>query len=130
MPSKMEKMVFREVGRSNFIRAPKLHGSSLKFENRVRFPFLALSWVEESPLPWTYTYPLRPIRDKVLRQVAQIQVLLIDCTKEIGGMFRFHCSGTNKLTTRIQGSSTSYFSSLVNNRLHRVRNHQISDLIE
>jgi hypothetical protein len=77
-----ERDVIKELNKSNFPWAPKYHGSSLTFENPVGFPFITLSWIEGSPLSWTKTNPPRPTRDKVLRQVAEIQVALIECTKE------------------------------------------------
>jgi hypothetical protein len=79
-----EEYVFQELGHRNFPWAPKQHGSSLTFDNRVGYPFIALSWVAGSPLLWTRTDPPRRERDKVLRQIAEIQVTLIECTKGDG----------------------------------------------
>jgi len=77
-----EQRLLQELGSRDFPWVPKHHGSSLTFENLVGFPFMALSWIEGSPLSWTTTDPPRPVRDKVLRQVAEIQLTLIECTKE------------------------------------------------
>jgi hypothetical protein len=77
-----EQDVLQELGKRNFPWAPKHHGSSLTFENRVGFPFMALSWIDGSPLLWTTTHLPRPVRDKVLRQIAEIQMTLIECTQE------------------------------------------------
>jgi hypothetical protein len=77
-----EQDVLREIGRADFPWAPKCHGSSFTFENLVGFPFMVLSWIEGSPLFWTTTHPPRPVRDKVLSQIAMIQMCLIECTKE------------------------------------------------
>jgi hypothetical protein len=77
-----EQDVLQELGKTDFPWAPKHYGSSLTFENLVRFPFMALSWIEGSPLLWTPTDPPRPVRNKVLAQVAEIQMTLIECTKE------------------------------------------------
>jgi hypothetical protein len=52
--------------------APKCRGSSFTFKNAVGFPFLALSWIEGSPLAWTSTSPLRYIRNLVIAQLARI----------------------------------------------------------
>ncbi|KAF2844424.1 hypothetical protein T440DRAFT_484210 [Plenodomus tracheiphilus IPT5] len=98
-----ERCILQELGRTGFPWAPKYYGSSLTFDNLVGFPFMALSWIEGSPLVWTPTDPPRPIRDKVLRQVAKIQMALIECTKES------------------KSTATQYFSRLAANRLHRVR---------
>jgi hypothetical protein len=77
-----EQSVLQELGRTDFPWAPKHHGSSLTFENSAGFPFMALSWIYGSPLLWTLTDPPRPIRNKVLAQVAEIQLTLIKCTTE------------------------------------------------
>jgi hypothetical protein len=79
-----EENVFQELGHRNFRWAPKQLGSSMTFDNGVGFPFIALSWVAGSPLHWTSTDPPRRERDKVLRQIAEIQVTLIEGTKEDG----------------------------------------------
>lgn len=77
-----ERDVLQEVNRIAFPWAPTLHGSSLSFNNLVGFPIIALSWVEGSPLSWSATFPCRPIRNKVLVQVAEIQRCLIERTIE------------------------------------------------
>ncbi|KAF2786249.1 hypothetical protein K505DRAFT_260282, partial [Melanomma pulvis-pyrius CBS 109.77] len=56
--------------------------SSLTFKNLVRFPFIALSWIKGLPFSSSTTKLLRPVRDKVLGQVAEIQMALIECSKE------------------------------------------------
>jgi len=78
-----EQDLLQEIGATDFPWAPKHHGSSFTFENLVGYPFIVLSWIEGSPLFWTANYPLRPIRNKILGQVAKIQMSLIECTKEI-----------------------------------------------
>jgi hypothetical protein len=60
---------------------PKLCASSLKFDNELGWPFIALSWTEGSPLRWSDNTPPRPLRNKVLEQLANIQVSLIERTK-------------------------------------------------
>jgi aminoglycoside phosphotransferase (APT) family kinase protein len=89
-----EHNVLQELNKANFAWAPKLHGSSFTFENLIGFPFMALSWIEGSTLLWTMTDPPRPVRDKVLRQIAEIQMALIECTKE-DRMSRYHASCAN-----------------------------------
>ncbi|KAF1935922.1 hypothetical protein EJ02DRAFT_360414 [Clathrospora elynae] len=96
-----EQDVLQELGKTDFPWAPKHYGSSLTFENLVRFPFMALSWIEGSPLLWTPTDPPRPVRNKVLAQVAEIQMTLIECTKED------------------RGAAAQYFSRLIDNKLRR-----------
>lgn len=85
---RMEHEVLQEVRKAGFSWAPKCHGSSFTFENLVGFPFLALEWIEGRPLCWTPTEPLRPLRDKVLAQVAEIQMSLIECTKAESGYIK------------------------------------------
>ncbi|KAF1913309.1 hypothetical protein BDU57DRAFT_351133 [Ampelomyces quisqualis] len=99
-----EQCILHELSRIGFPWAPKYHGSSLTFDNVVGFPFMALSWIEGSPLVWTPTHPPRPVRDKVLGQVAEIQLALIERTQES------------------RGTATQYFSHLLASRLSRVRN--------
>lgn len=72
----------QEIGASGFPWAPRLHGFSSTFKNSVGCPFIVLSWIEGSPLLWTADYPPRLVRNKILRQVAEIQMSLIECTKE------------------------------------------------
>lgn len=83
-----EYEILQEVAVEALPWAPKCHGSSLTFENLVGFPFLVLSWIEGSPLRWTATHPPRPIRDKVLAQLASFHVFLIECTLE----HRMYCT--------------------------------------
>jgi hypothetical protein len=60
---------------------PKLCASSLTFDNELEWPFIALSWIEGSPLCWSEDTPTRPLRNKVLEQLASIQVSLVERTK-------------------------------------------------
>ncbi|CAI6336757.1 unnamed protein product [Periconia digitata] len=103
--------VLLEIGRMDFPWAPKCHGISLTFDTLVGFPFIILSWIEGSPLFWTSNYPARPIRNKLLCQIADIQVTLIERTTETS-------------------TATQYFSRLTDNKLRRVRNGEIPGLTE
>ncbi|KAH8691063.1 hypothetical protein GQ44DRAFT_744738 [Phaeosphaeriaceae sp. PMI808] len=107
-----EKDVLEEIGKTCFAWAPKYHDSSFTFENSIRFPFLALSWIKGSPLSWSTTHPPRPTRDKILSQVAEIQIALIECTKGF------------------RGTATQYFTRLSNNKLRRVRDGQLPGINE
>jgi hypothetical protein len=80
-----EHSILQGLGETDFPWAPKLHGCSFTFENLVGFPFVVLSWIEGSPLSWTMADPPRPTRNKVVRQIAVIQMTLIECTKEDSG---------------------------------------------
>jgi hypothetical protein len=81
-----EQDVLKKVESRSFTWAPKHHGSSLTFANHVGFPFMVLSWIDGCPLTWTSSYPTRPIRDKVLAQLAGIQISLIESTQEDSGL--------------------------------------------
>lgn len=80
-----EQNVLQMVWSKGFTWAPKHHGSSFTFANPVGFPFMVLSWIDGSPLHWTPSNPTRPIRDKILVQLAEIQISLIECTQEKRG---------------------------------------------
>jgi hypothetical protein len=77
-----EQLILQELGNTRFSWAPRYRGFSLTFDNTVGFPFMALSWIKGSPLRWTPMYLPRPIRNKLLYQVAEIQIALVECTKE------------------------------------------------
>ena len=64
--------------------APRCRGSSLSFNNAVRHPFMLLTWVNGVTLPWDETVPARAVRDKVLTQMAAIQLALIEYTYKDG----------------------------------------------
>ncbi|OAA67564.1 hypothetical protein ISF_03740 [Cordyceps fumosorosea ARSEF 2679] len=51
-----------------------MRGRSLSFDNPVKFPFLVLIWAEGSKPRWDDDSPPRPLRDKLLGQMAAIQV--------------------------------------------------------
>ncbi|MCJ1251339.1 hypothetical protein MMC30_008571 [Trapelia coarctata] len=107
-----EQDVLQEIGGTDFPWAPKHHGSSFTFENLVGYPFIVLSWIEGSPLLWTANYPPRPVRNKILGQVAEIQMSLIECTKEN------------------RGTATEYFSRIIGNKFRRVRNGHLPFITE
>jgi aminoglycoside phosphotransferase (APT) family kinase protein len=69
------------ISKTGFPWLPKLRETSLTFDNELGWPFIALSWVEGSPLHWDDSTPPRPFRNKVLEQLASIQVSLIESTK-------------------------------------------------
>lgn len=77
-----EARVLEELETKGFRWAAKLRGCSLTFDNAVGYPFLALTWISGSQLSWSDDFPTRPLRDKVLSQVAMIHASLIECTKE------------------------------------------------
>jgi hypothetical protein len=123
-----EREVLEEIGGIGLPWVPKHYGSSLTFGNVVGFPFMALSWFEGSPLLWTTTEPPRPVRNKVLHQIAKIQLTLIEYTKDYS-MFSTLLQVRISLTI-IGGTATEYFSRLSRNKLHRIRNGQLRDITE
>lgn len=76
-----EARVLEELEIKGFRWAAKLRGRSLTFNNAVGCPFIALTWIAGSPLSWSDDFPTRPLRDKVLSQIAVIHASLIECTK-------------------------------------------------
>lgn len=56
----------------------------LSSDNAVRYPFVVLTWIDGATLRWDENVPARAIRDKVLAQMAAIQVSLIECTEPNG----------------------------------------------
>jgi hypothetical protein len=122
-----EQSVLQELSRTDFPWAPKHYGSSLTFENLVGFPFMALSWIEGSPLRWTLTDPPRPVRNKVLAQVARIQMSLIECTKE-DSVSKYSPSKYRFLLIIAGGTAAQYFSRLIDNKLRRVRSGELAGI--
>ncbi|KAI0440989.1 hypothetical protein F4803DRAFT_444085 [Xylaria telfairii] len=101
---KMEVEILQMLEAKGFRWAPKCLGYSLSFDNPVRHPFIVLTWVEGSRLPWNKSFPKQPHRDSLLGQIASIQLSLIECTLE------------NRSTT-----AKAYFERLLKNRRARVR---------
>lgn len=77
-----EADVLEELGKKEFRWVAKLRGHSATFDNAVGHPFIAYSWIPGRQLSWSDGFPPRPIRDKVLGQVAVIHASLVECTKE------------------------------------------------
>ncbi|POR33507.1 Uncharacterized protein TPAR_06285 [Tolypocladium paradoxum] len=65
-----------------------------------------------TPLTWSKDFPTRPLRDKILRQVALIQEDLIEYTKE----------------PRV--TIAEHLERIINNRILRVRNGVLPEIIE
>ncbi|KAF2462932.1 uncharacterized protein BDR25DRAFT_247028 [Lindgomyces ingoldianus] len=90
--------------------SPRCRGQSLTFDNAVEHPFLVLSWFDGAQLSWSEDSPPRPVRDRVLGQMASIQLALIECTLENGS------------------TATAYFERLAGNRRTRVEEGRIPGL--
>lgn len=67
---------------SGFQRSPKLIHHDPGHDNPIKAPYLVLSWIPGTALEWTDTSPPEPqYREKILRQITNIQLELADCTK-------------------------------------------------
>ena len=74
--------VLELLNAKGFKWAPKLIGHDLSYDNEVGFPLIILSWLPGNPLRWNDDIPLhRCDRDKILQQITQIILQLIQCTK-------------------------------------------------
>lgn len=107
----MEVEIVQMLEAKGFRWAPKCRGYSLSFDNPLKHPFIVLTWIEGSRLPWNTSFPKQPHRDGLLRQIASIQLSLIECTLE------------NRSTT-----AKAYFERLLKNRHIRVREGKILDI--
>ncbi|KAI0423385.1 hypothetical protein F5Y09DRAFT_327569 [Xylaria sp. FL1042] len=101
---KTEVEILQMLEAKGFRWAPKCRGYSLSFDNPVKHPFIVLTWAEGSRLHWNESFPGQPHRDRLLGQIASIQLSLIECTLE------------NRPTT-----AKAYFERLLKNRRARVR---------
>ncbi|KAI1157441.1 hypothetical protein F5B18DRAFT_665966 [Nemania serpens] len=108
---KMEVEILQMLEAKGFRWAPKCRGYSLSFDNPLKHPFIVLTWIEGSRLPWNTSFPKQPYRDGLLRQIASIQLSLIECTLE------------NRSTT-----AKAYFERLLKNRHIRVREGKLLDI--
>lgn len=79
-----EARILQELESTGFSWAARLRGSSLTFDNAIGYPFIALTWIPGSQLSWSDEFPTRPLRNKILDQVAILHTSLIECTKEAG----------------------------------------------
>lgn len=77
-----EARALTELEEKGFKWAPKMKGKDLTFENPIGHPFIATTWMPGTQLEWTEDSPSRPIRDKILGQLATIQASLIECSQE------------------------------------------------
>jgi hypothetical protein len=78
-----EVRIYQILKEKGFPWAPRLCGASLTFDNPVKRPFIVLAWAEGRSLPaWNESFPPRPLRDRLLAQMASIQVSLIHHTSE------------------------------------------------
>ncbi|KAK4144498.1 uncharacterized protein C8A04DRAFT_36498 [Dichotomopilus funicola] len=73
---------FTVLHESGFQRSPKLIHHDVGHNNPIKAPYLVLSWIPGTALEWTDTSPSEPqCREKIMRQVVNIQLELAECTK-------------------------------------------------
>ncbi|KAK5651099.1 hypothetical protein OQA88_13281 [Cercophora sp. LCS_1] len=108
-----ELRTLQTLQEKGFPWAPRCRGSSLSFDNAVRHPFVLLTWVDGVELSWDENVPARAVRDKVLAQMAAIQLTLIECTQENG-----------------VATAAAYLKRLAANRLTRVTEGKMPGLSE
>ncbi|KAL7919521.1 hypothetical protein ACQKWADRAFT_329559 [Trichoderma austrokoningii] len=98
-----ELQTLQTLETKGFPWAPRCRGSSLTFDNPA----------EGSTPPWTDDFPPRPLRDKLLGQMAAIQVSLVECTRETGS-----------------ATAAGFFGRLAENRRARVHKGMLPRLCE
>ncbi|KAJ5160679.1 uncharacterized protein N7482_007683 [Penicillium canariense] len=107
-----EASIIQALETKGFQWAAKLRGCSRTFDNLVGYPFLALTWIPGSPLLWSDNFPARPLRDKVLNQVAGIHASLIECTQET------------------RAAAIDHYTRIIHNKIRRVCSGQLPEITE
>ncbi|KAK8150251.1 hypothetical protein G3M48_003317 [Beauveria asiatica] len=107
-----EARILEELELTGFSWAARLRGCSLTFDNAIGYPFIALTWIPGSQLSWSDEFPTRPLRNKILDQVAMLHTSLIECTKET------------------RGSSLKHFTRIIQNKTRRVREGLLAGITE
>ncbi|KAJ5712922.1 uncharacterized protein N7483_010103 [Penicillium malachiteum] len=74
----------KELEEKGFEWAPRLRGHDSTFDNPIGCPFIAVTWLPDKALKWTEESPQQPLRNKILEQLAEIHITLIECTKHTG----------------------------------------------
>lgn len=83
-------VLMKKLNNAGFLWSPKLIGGDTGFDNPVGHPYLVMTWVHGDALEWTSTVLIER-RNKVLRQLVQIQLELVKCTKESRSAPDFPC---------------------------------------
>jgi hypothetical protein len=77
-----EAQILEELELKGFPWAARLRGRSLMFDNAIKYPFIALTWIPGSQLLWSDSFPTQPLRNKILDQAAKMHTSLIECSKQ------------------------------------------------
>lgn len=118
--------VLKLLNAGGFKWAPKLIGHDLSYDNEVGFPPIILSWIPGDPLKWNNNVPLhRCDRDKILQQVVQIILDLIQCT-EAKSKYTMKLNIIQVLTT-IGGSTLDFLTDAVDRKIIRVYRNQLPE---
>ncbi|KIA75514.1 hypothetical protein HK57_00013 [Aspergillus ustus] len=82
------------------------------FDNAIKYPFIASTWILGSQLSWSDDFPTRPLRDEIVDQVVMIHTSLIECSKEA------------------RGFSLTHFKRIIQNKIPRVRDGLLPEITE
>lgn len=83
--------LLERLARLKFPWSPRPITYSLHFQNHLRFPYMIVTLFDGHPLNWNHTFPAeRATRDKILRQLADINFQLMKCTEEKGTSLPFN----------------------------------------
>ncbi|KAJ5414891.1 hypothetical protein N7509_000225 [Penicillium cosmopolitanum] len=114
-----EAQILRELELKGFLWAARLRGCSLTFDNAIKYPFIALTWIPGSQLSWSDNFPTQPHRNRILDQVAKMHTSLIECSKQARTLNAFRSNWA--LLTSPGGSSLKHFTRIIQNKTRRVR---------
>ncbi|XWW94268.1 hypothetical protein V2A60_002211 [Cordyceps javanica] len=79
-----EVYVLKKLESVQFQYSPKCLAFDFSFNNPIRHPFVVLNWVEGQQLIWTKDHPPMEQRMRIMSQLFQIQLELIDISLESG----------------------------------------------
>ncbi|KAJ5719129.1 hypothetical protein N7493_007584 [Penicillium malachiteum] len=108
-----EAQILKELEEKGFEWAPRYCGHDSTFDNSIGSPFIAVTWLSGNYLEWTEESPQQPLRNKILEQLAEIHISLIECTKYTG-----------------EASATDHFKRIIENKVTRIRSGKLPELTE
>ncbi len=77
-----EVYVLKKLEIIQFKHAPKCLAFDLSFNNPIQHPFLVLTWAEGQRLIWTKDHPTMDLRMRIMNQLFEMQLELIDHSLE------------------------------------------------
>lgn len=123
-----EARIFEELELTGFSWAARLRGCSFTFENAIGSPFIALAWIPGSRLSWSGEFPTRPLRNKILDQVAMLHTSLLNV------LGRPVCSMPYlfrpNLAHNFRGIFPQAFTRTIQNKTRRVREGLLPEITE